>query len=56
MTFKGRQIGKPLKGKYHTNLMSCQNPKMFVCQVEKKGIIVTFVINYPPMQCNKTVD
>ena len=25
-----------LKGKYHSNFLSFQNPKMFVCQVETK--------------------
>ena len=36
----------PLKGKYHANLLSFQNPKIFVSR--NKEIIVKFVINYHP--------
>ena len=36
-----------LKGKYHQNLLSFQNPKMFDCQ-QKQRIIVKFVKNYHP--------
>ena len=37
-----------LKGKYHANLLSFQNPKMLACQQKKKETIVKFVINYHP--------
>ena len=43
-----------LKGKYHENFMSFQNPKMFVWQ-QKLKIIVKFCYKLSP-QCNKTVD
>ena len=31
-----------LKGKYHANLMSFQNPKMFVCHHKQKIIIIVY--------------
>ena len=34
-----------LKGKYHANLLSFQNPKMFACQ-QKQRNNCKFVINY----------
>ena len=37
---------KLLKRKYHANLLSFQNPKMFVCQQKQQNNIVKFVINY----------
>ena len=38
-----------LKGKYHANLLSFQNPKMFVCQQKQQNNnFVKFVINYHP--------
>ena len=36
-----------LKGKYHTNLMPFQNPKMFVCQQKKNGCLVLLQIFTP---------
>ena len=38
-----------LEGKYHANLLSFQNPKMFVCkQKQRNDNIVKFAINYHP--------
>ena len=37
-----------LKGKYQANLISFQNPKMFVCQKQSK--LSSFVINYHQVQ------
>ena len=37
-----------LKGKYFANLMSFQNPKMFVCQLKQNHNLSNFVINYHP--------
>ena len=43
-----------LKGKYHANLRSFQNPKMFVCQQkQRKNWQVCYKLS---PQCNKTVD
>ena len=35
-----------LKGKYHANLMSFQNPKMYVYQQKQKKLLPNFVIIY----------
>ena len=40
------QAQTSLKGKYHANLLSFQNPEMFVSR--KNEMIVKFVINYHP--------
>ena len=37
-----------LKGKYHANLLSFQNPKMFACQQKQKKKNVKFIINCHP--------
>ena len=44
-----------LKGKYHKNLMSFENPKTFVCQQEQENnnkllLLSSFVINYHPSE------
>ena len=43
-----------LKGKYHANLLSFQNPKMFVCQQKQRNNCEVCYILSP--QCNKTVE
>ena len=43
-----------LKGKYHANLLSFQNPKMFVCQQKQRNNCQVCYKLSP--QCNKTVD
>ena len=41
-----------LKGKYHANLLSFQNPKMFVCQEETKKQLSSLLKIIPPVQWN----
>ena len=43
-----------LKGKYQVNLLSFQNPKMFVCQGKQRNNCQVCYKLTP--QCNKTVD
>ena len=41
-----------LKGKYHANLMSFQNPKLFVCQQEPKTNCLVLLEIITPVQSN----
>ena len=52
--FLKKMAQQELKGKYHANLLSFQNPKMFVCQ-QKQWNNCQVCYKLSP-QCNKIVD